>query len=139
MFLLSFLLLHEERSMIRSRNKALSGVSSSCDQTPENTSAIQYRYQVSMVIWKIYIFSPSPECLSNTLKENNTFFNAILTKIVSGITVVWVIRVHVVQQQFLLPCLVQVYTFASQDTFEPCQRLTIFFPPTEVERKGHSC
>lgn len=53
---LSFLLLHEERSVIRSRNKTLSGVSSRCGHTPENTSATQYSYQFSMVIWKLCIF-----------------------------------------------------------------------------------
>lgn len=74
MFLLSILLLHEERSVIRSRNKALSGVSSRCGQTPENTSTIQYRYRVCMVIWKIDIFSASTESSLYTWKENNTSY-----------------------------------------------------------------
>lgn len=88
MFLLSFL--HDERAMIRSRKKALSGVSSRCGQTPENPSAIQCRYQVSMVIWKTHFFSFSWFFFIHLEGKQNKlpFFNAILTKMVSGIT--WV-------------------------------------------------
>lgn len=87
---LSFLLLLEERSVIRSRNKTLSGISSRCGQTPENTSATQYRYQFRMVIWKLCIFFQLLLSILYSLGRKTKqalFLNAILTKTVWGITV----------------------------------------------------
>lgn len=134
MFLLSCLLLQEERSMIRSRNKVCPSVA--------KPQKIHQHYNIdTKLAWLFgrYVFSASPESSLHSWKENNTsytFFNAILTKIVSDIPVGGWLGPALCSSSLLLPCLAQVYTFATQDTFEPCQRLTFFFFSHRGRKKG---